>query len=710
MNGGILETIKLTIDDKEVTAEKGKSVLEAALDAGIYIPHLCHHPDLEPVSACRLCLVEIDGVEGVPTSCSTPAEEGMVVKTKSELINNMRRLSMELLLSDHPAECTGCSQYLNCELQSVKQYLGISEELSVRKRMKPIPQNLSNPLIVHDFTRCINCGRCVRICNDLRGVGVLGPVKTGRDQSAGIAKGGLSLMDADCRFCGACVAVCPTGAIRDKEEALHGKKGRKALIPCRYACPAETDVPRYVRFIREGKYAEATAVIREKVPFPKVLGYVCTHPCEDVCRRGDVNTSISIRNLKRFAAENDTEELWRKNAFQKDATDNKVAVIGSGPAGLTAAYFLAKLGHAVTVFEELPELGGFLRYGIPSYRLPRNILDDEIAVIKELGVEFVTETRVESIEDLMDEEDFDAVVVATGTHAGVKIPIPGADCEDVLIGTQFLRQVNLGEAPEIPKRVVVLGGGNVAFDCARISRRLGAEQVLMACLEFKDNMPASCDEIEEGEEEGIKIFPGRTFKQVVNDNGKVTGIETLDVDTFEFDEDGRLQLETVEGSEKILEGDMVIFAVGQRPNIPEDFDLDLTERGFIEVDEYTFETSEDGIFAAGDVTYGTNTVIKACASGREAAIAADKFLDGDGNIDEKLAPESTFECFLGPGDGFAKKDRCQDTCLLPETRVSNFECIMDTMDENEAVTEANRCLKCDIRFNIKPVKFWGDFE
>ncbi len=705
-----METIKLTINDKEITTEKGKSVLEAALDGGIYIPHLCHHPDLEPISACRLCIVEIDGVEGIPTSCTTPAEDGMVVKTKSPLVDNMRRLAMELLLSDHPAECTGCSQYLNCELQSVKQYLGISEELSVRKRLKPIPMNMSNPLIVHDFTRCINCGRCVRVCNDLRGVGVLAPVKTGRDQSAGIGIGGLSLKDADCRFCGACVAVCPTGAIRDKEEDLHGKKGRKALIPCRYTCPAEIDVPRYLRFIREGKYAEATAVIREKVPFPKILGYVCAHPCEDVCRRGSVNTSIAIRNLKRFAAENDTERLWEKNAFQKDGTDNKVAVIGSGPAGLTAAYYLAKLGHSVTIYEELPKAGGMLRYGIPEYRLPRNVLDEEIAEIEKLGVEITCDTKIESIEDLMDEEDFDAVVVATGTHAGVKIPIPGADCEDVLIGTEFLRQVNLGETPKVPKRVVVLGGGNVAFDCARIARRLGAEQVLMACLEFKDNMPAACDEIEEGEEEGIRIFPGKTFKQILNDGGKVTGVECLDVETFEFDEDGRLNLETVEDSESVIEGDMVIFAVGQRAIIPEDFDLDLTERGFIEVDEYTGETSEDGVFAAGDACYGTLTVIKAIASGREAAKAADQFLDGDGNIDEVLAPMPEYECYLGPGNNFARQDRCSNTCLLPEVRVENFECILETLEEDEAVTEANRCLKCDIRFNIKPVKFWGDFE
>ncbi len=704
-----METIKLTIDNKEIVTEKGKSLLEAALEGGIYIPHLCHHPDLEPASACRLCLVEIEGVAGVPTSCSTPAEEGMVVRTRSPLIDRMRKMSMELMLSDHPAECTACSQYLNCELQSVKQYLGISEELSVRRRVKPIPMNVANPLIVHDFTRCINCGRCVRACNELRGVGVLQPVKTGKEQSAGVGKGG-ALIDAGCRFCGACVAVCPTGAIRDKEEALHGKKGRKALIPCRYTCPAGIDVPQYLRFIREKKYAEATAVIREKVPFPKILGYVCSHPCEDVCRRGDINTAISIRNLKRFAAENDTERLWEKNSFQKPATDHKVAVIGSGPAGLTAAYYLAKLGHAVTVFDALPKAGGMLRYGIPEYRLPRHILDEEVAEVEKRGVEFRMETKVESIQDLMDDEDFDAVMVAVGTHAGVKIPIPGADAQDVLIGTTFLRQVNLGNPPKIGKRVVVLGGGNVAFDCARVARRLGAENVQMACLEFKDNMPAACDEIEEGEEEGIQVFPGKTFKQVVCDNEKVTGVECIDIASFEFDEDGRLQLEVIEGSNSILEGDTVIFAIGQRPEIPEDFDLELTERKLIELDEYTFETSEDGVYAGGDAVFGTASVIKAIASGRDAASAIDKYLGGDGNIDEKLAPQADYECWLGPGEEFADQDRCNDCCILPEERVQSFCCILETLDEDAAVNEAERCLKCDIRFNISPVKFWGDFQ
>ncbi len=327
-----LETIRLNIDGKEVETEKDKSVLESALEAGIHIPHLCHHPDLRPIGACRLCLVEVEGTEGLPTSCTTPAVNGMVVRTKSDHLDQMRRLAMELLLADHPENCTSCSQYLNCELQSVKQYVGISEKLRVKRRRKSIPTNTSNPLFVQDLTRCIFCGRCVRACNELRGVGVLQFIGKGGETRVGVPED-KSLAEAECRFCGACVEVCPTGTMRDKEELMEGKKRRHALVPCKYTCPVEIDVPRYVRLVHEKKYSEATAVIREKVPFPKVLGYVCNHPCESVCPRNEVNAAISIRDLKRFAAERDKERFWEKSARKEPPTDKRVAVIGSGPAG-----------------------------------------------------------------------------------------------------------------------------------------------------------------------------------------------------------------------------------------------------------------------------------------------------------------------------------------------------------------------------------------
>lgn len=683
-------------------------MLEAALDGGVYIPHLCHHPDLKPVGTCGICVVEIDGKDEPVSSCMTPASQGMVVETQTPQIKQMRREAMEKLLVNHPPECADCSQYLNCELQSIKQYLGITESVSTKTKLKLIPKNTSNPLFVHDFIRCIKCERCVRACNDLRGAGVLQIIEESEGKRV-VVPDEKSLVEAGCRFCGACAEVCPTGAMRDREELMEGKKRRQALVPCTYTCPARIDVPRYVRFVREGKYAEATAVIREKVPFPNILGYVCNHPCENECRRGEINEAISIRDLKRFAVENDRERLWEKNAVQKDATGKRVAVIGSGPAGLTVSYYLVKLGHEVTVFESQPLAGGMMRYGIPEYRMPRDVLDKEIKEIERLGVEIKTDTRIESLDQLMFDEEYDTVLVAVGSQIGQKLPIPGAEHDGVLVGLDFLRSVNIGEPVETGKNVLVLGGGNVAFDCAHTVRRLGADEVHIACLESRAAMLADPEEIEQGEEEGITIHPSRTFKEILNQDGKLLGVECLEVKSFEFDEDGAVEIETIEGSEHVLAADTVIFAIGQLPEIPDDCDLDIDERGHIEVDPYLFDTSLEGVFAAGEAVTGKGSVIEAIASGRKGAIAVDKFLGGEGEIDEALAPIEEAERWLGPGESFASLKRSKPSCVEAAERVNSFCCIVPSLDDEAAVFESKRCLQCDLRLKITPVKFWGEY-
>ncbi len=700
------ETVKLNIDGRDVETQKGKSVLDAALDAGIYVPHLCHHPDLPPIGACRLCIVEIEGTEGLVPSCVTTAADGMVVRTKSEEIDRMRRLALELTLAGHPADCGSCDKYLNCELQSLKQYFSC-EDLHVRDRSKLLPINNSNPLFVHDPNKCVVCGRCVRACYDLRGVGVLFYTKKGRETLTGTTAD-LPLGDAGCRFCGACAEVCPTGAIQDKEELVKDKKRRHALIPCRYTCPAEIDVPQYIRHIREGNYAAAAAVVREKAPFPAVLGYVCDRPCEDVCRRGEVNEAVSIRELKRFAAEHDEERAWEDNSNKKEPTGKKVAIIGSGPSGLTVAYYLNNQGHAVTVLEAMPYAGGMMRGGIPEYRLPRGVLDREIKDIANRGVEIKTGEKIESVDALL-EEGYDAVVVAVGTHCGQKLAIPGADNPGVLIGVDFLKSVNSGNKVVIGDRVMVLGGGNVAFDCARAAVRLGAKQVQLACLESRETMPATDDEIRQGEEEGISVYPARSFTRIIEENGRITGVEFVEVASLSFDEDKNPCIETVENSAHVLEADTVIFAIGQRPEIPPDFGLDTGPGSLIEIDSFTLSTSKDGVFAAGDAVIGTSSVIKAIASGRKAAAAADRYLGGSGIIDEKLVAVAEPESCLGLEEGFASLARCQESCVSPEERVKNFGKVVRDMDEKTAEGESKRCLQCDLRLKITSVKFWGNY-
>jgi formate dehydrogenase beta subunit len=685
-----LATLALIIDGRDIEAPAGTSILNAALAAGIYIPHLCHHPDLPSINACGLCIVEIEGAGNPVASCTGMAVEGMRVTTRTAKIDRVRKLALELILSGHPSDCGTCNKYLNCELQSLKQYLTV-EDLRVRTRPKPFPISQGNPLFVHDFSRCVLCGRCVRACHELRGAGVLFYKKKGRECYIGTVSD-RPLAESGCVFCGACAEVCPTGAIMDKEELIRGKNRRNALVPCRYACPAEIDVPRYIRHIRQKDYAAATAVIREKVPFPAVLGYVCNHPCETACRRSLVNEAISIRDLKRYAAVHDEQELWETNRIQKPATEKKVAIIGSGPAGLTAAYYLANQGHAVTVFEALPFAGGMMRYGIPECRLPRNVLDREISYIRGIGVEIAVNTRIESLDGLF-EKGFEAVLLALGTHDGKRLPIEGAGSDGVWTGVEFMKKVNRGEPIAIGKHVVVIGGGNVALDCARMAKRLGAGPVHVTCVEDRAAMRADPEEIASGEADGIIMHPSRYLTRILSRNGKVAGAEFLEVASFAFDEDKNLELETIEDSHQCLEADTIIFAIGQVPEMPENFCVDICENQLIEVDSYSLQTSREGVFAAGDAVSGKGSLIDAIASGRAAAIAVDSFLEGSGIIDEILAPVMEPGANLGPGEGFASQCRCGT----------------HDMDEAEAVKESQRCLQCDSRLKIRAAKIWSDY-
>jgi NADPH-dependent glutamate synthase beta subunit-like oxidoreductase/Pyruvate/2-oxoacid:ferredoxin oxidoreductase delta subunit len=697
--------VVITIDGRKLEVLENRNVLDSALEAGIYIPHLCHHPDLSELGSCRMCIVEVEGQPGVTTSCTLKPVDGMVIHTDSEEIKRLRMLALELLLTGHPEECSTCPKYGNCELQMLIQYIG-PKTGRLKMRTKGFTPEEKNPLLIHDMNRCVLCGRCVRACNELRGAKVIQYQKKDMETYVGTLHNKL-LIDADCRFCGACAEVCPTGTIRDKIQLIDSGANREdTIVPCRGTCPAHTDIPRYIRYVKEGKYDEAAAVIREKLPFPKALGYICTHACESNCKRGEVSDPMAIRAMKRFAAEKDTGSLWKGKGKQLPDTGKKVCVVGGGPAGLTAAYYLRKQGHDVTIKEALPTVGGMMAYGIPSYRLPREIIAEEADVIREAGVKIETGVRIEKPIELKNE--YDAVLMTIGGHAGVRLPMEGNDLSGVILNTDFLRNSSLDVETGLGKKVIVLGGGNVAFDCARTAKRLGAEEIHLACLEAREKMTADAERIEEAKEEGIFVHPAQTFERITGTDA-VTGVDFMNVKSFTFDENRRAIIEKEEGSEHHIDADTVILAVGQRPQITEEAGLTLGRGNCIVVEENSKATGVEGIFAAGDAIYGTKSVVMAVESGREAASEIDKYLGGTGDITETLAPVEIPNPYIGQCAGFGYEKRTKSKTLSPEERSNNFNLVDHGICESEICGEASRCLQCDLRLQIAGPRTWKDY-
>lgn len=710
--------VNLWVDGTRIQAEEGQSVLRAALAAGIYIPHICSHPDLEAQGGCKLCVVEIEGGEGPVCSCLTTAEEGMKVHTKGETLDAIRRTAMQVMMASHP-QCTGCRSFGNCEFQALQQYLSSVNHPGMREFHKEtVNLNTNNPLIDRDMVRCIQCGRCVRVCADVRGVEVL---HYNRVDETGETYVGtlhdLSLVESNCRFCGACVEVCPTGALQDREGTFKKDQGTREeyLIPCSFDCPAHINVPNYLRMVGAGEYDKAVSVIREKVPFPHALGYVCTHYCEKACKRKGLNEAISIRDLKRFAVEHDTKESWKEKAYHLPATGKKVAVVGAGPCGLTAAYYLGKKGHDVTVFERNPVAGGMLAVGIPSYRMPRADLQKEVdTIVSESGIRIEYNSNITNVADL--KKDYDAVLVSVGASEGKVIPTPNMVDEQNTTALKFLKAVALGQAdefqPHVGKgtKVLVFGGGNVAFDSARVSARLGAE-VSVVCLESRARMLADPQEIDEAIEEGVKVYSGYTNSGFNVENGRATGLNVVAVSDFKFGPNG-LEVTKVPGTEEVVPCDVVIFASGQKTDLTADFGLELNRFGF-PIDPATGssgnKTSLEGVFTAGDVITGTKAVIDAIAGGRKAAELMDAYLGGDGNIEEHLVDIPAGDPYIGKVDGFGKLERVQPDILPVEERCDNFNRVDNSFSEEAAREEAARCLKCPLRCQLEKPKMWTAF-
>ncbi|OQB26156.1 MAG: NADP-reducing hydrogenase subunit HndC [Chloroflexi bacterium ADurb.Bin180] len=481
---------------------------------------------------------------------------------------------------------------------------------------------------------------------------------------------------------------CPAGAC-------------KALVraPCTNACPAGVDVPSYVTLISQGKYAEGLAVHRQRNPFALVCGRVCPAFCESRCRRGEIDEPVAIRQLKRFMADQEIKNPWTPERVE-EVKNKKVAVVGGGPAGLTAALRLAQWGYKVTVYEAAPVAGGWMALGIPEYRLPRDVLNAEIENIKRAGVEIVLNTALGkdfTLPELRGKMGFDAVVLAIGAHSSRRLGVPGEDLPGVIHATVFLKDVALGKPASVKgKRVAIVGGGNSAIDAARTSLRLGAKEVHVVYRRTKAEMPAQELEVHEAEEEGIQFHFLTNPIRVVGDS-KVTGLELQPQELGEFDKSGRRRPVPVEGSGYVMDVDVVIPAIGQSPDrsCMNGDSPEANRDGTFKVGR-KLETSQAGVFAAGDAVLGPATVVEAVAQGNEAAMAVDAYLQGGNPVSkEAWLSYQTHEAAWNPED-YAQATRPQMPVQTPEKRGRNFKEVELGFAEKTACAEAHRCLRCDL--------------
>jgi heterodisulfide reductase subunit A len=517
-------------------------------------------------------------------------------------------------------------------------------------------------------------------------------------------------VDVDkCTGCAECASVCPVEVPNEFDLGLGQRKAiyrpfpqavpnafaidKRGYPPCRVACPAGVNAQGYVALISQGKFKEALEVLRRTMPFAGVCGRVCTHPCELECERGKVDEPVSIRWLKRFMADYELR-VGREKATPVERTkEDKVAIIGSGPAGLACAYDLIREGYPVTVFEAVPQSGGLLRYGIPEYRLPKRVLDNEISYIQELGVEIKTNTPVTNLEEIFN-QGYEAIFLATGAWMSQKMGIPNEDAEGVILALDFLKQVNSGVRVDLGQRVAVIGGGNAAVDAARVAKRFGAKEVSIVYRRSRAEMPAVSTEAEEAEREGVKLHILAAPTKVLTKGDRVTGIQCIRMELGEPDASGRRRPVPIKGSEFDIDVDSVIFAIGQgvdKAALPKE--LEYTGWGTLSVDQVTLQTNIEGVFAGGDVVSGPADVIAAIAAGKEAATSIDRYLRG-GDLKEGR-PTPIKRVAEVSKKGVEAKARQAMPTLDVEKRAGFAEVELG-FDEKTAIEEAKRCLNCGV--------------
>lgn len=542
---------------------------------------------------------------------------------------------------------------------------------------------------------CIGLGTCVKSCK-------FDAVKIGDE--------GIPVFnEMKCVGCGTCVNNCPKGIlslVTERARLMHFNSSDEGLAPCQQTCPAQINIPKYINHIKNGEYDQALYTIKERNPLPLVCGRVCPHPCEFECRRRHVDDSVNINHLKRFAADYEMYERGSRLTIPvAPDTGKSVAVIGGGPAGISAAFYLRRLGHDVTIFEAMPNLGGMTRYGIPEYRLPKKILDWEIQGILDMGIVARTDMALGKDYTVADLrlQGFDAILMAEGAWGSRGLGVDGEESEGVLSGIDFLIDQDLTGEIRVGSKVAIIGGGNTAIDASRTSLRMGADEVTIIYRRSRAEMPANDIEVEEAEREGVKFHFLAAPTKVITQDNKVTGIEYIKMELGEPDASGRRRPVPVDGSETVIELDNIIAAIGQFPDLAfteEDRHLKglkYTRWKTIEANEATLQTNTPYIFTAGDIFTGPATVVAAIGGGRRAARSIDMYLRGEEvlppeNELQKLHPESEFEDITG----IDKSPREKMPELEPEEREHNYNEVELGFTEEQAIHESERCLNCCI--------------